>query len=193
MCYYRKPQVTVRGTCRLEALNFEKWIEEHRQQLQPPVGNQQIWPDADLMVTVVGGPNQRTDFHDDPVDEFLYQLKDDIVLKLIDNGARYDVKVKEGEIFRIPPHVRHSPQRPVPGSVGLVVEPQRPDRLLDGFEWYCFNCGHLVHRSEVDLVSIVRDIPPIYEKFYASPEQRKCPNCGTMHPGKLPPAGWVKL
>ena len=22
---------------------------------------------------------------------------------------------------------------------------------------------------------------------------RKCKNCGTIHPGKTPPAGWVKL
>jgi 3-hydroxyanthranilate 3,4-dioxygenase len=178
---------------RLQAFNFKKWIDDHRHQLQPPVGNQQIWEDADLMVTVVGGPNQRTDFHDDPVDEFLYQLKGDMVLKLIDNGERYDVKLREGDIFRMPPHVRHSPQRPMPGSIGLVVEPKRPDGLLDAFEWYCFNCLHLVHRAEVDLESIVRDIPPIYQSFYGNSALRKCRNCGAMHPGKEPPPGWVSL
>jgi 3-hydroxyanthranilate 3,4-dioxygenase len=177
----------------LSAFGLQKWIDANREKLQPPVGNQQIWPEADLMVTIVGGPNKRTDFHDDPVDEFLYQLKGDMLLKLIDNGRRYDVRVKEGEVFRIPPHVRHSPQRPVAGSIGLVVEPQRPEGLMDGFEWYCFNCDHLVHRTEIDLVSIVDDIPAIYADFYSRTELHKCPNCGAMHPGKEPPAGWVEL
>jgi len=178
---------------RLQAFNFTKWIDEHQHLLKPPVGNQQVWKDADLMVTVVGGPNQRTDFHDDPVDEFFYQLRGDMVLKVVDNGKHYDVPIREGDVFLLPPHVRHSPQRPMPGSVGLVVEPKRADGLLDAFEWYCFNCEGLVHRVEVDLESIVDDLPPLYRAFYGNDEARKCPHCGTMHPGKEPPAGWVTL
>lgn len=50
----------------LKAFNFQKWIDEHKHLLKPPVGNQQVWKDADLMVTVVGGPNRRTDYHDEP-------------------------------------------------------------------------------------------------------------------------------
>jgi 3-hydroxyanthranilate 3,4-dioxygenase len=42
------------------------------------------------MVTVVGGPNQRTDFHDDPVEEFFYQLRGDMMLKVVDGGKHYD-------------------------------------------------------------------------------------------------------
>ena len=40
-------------------LNFQRWIQDHAHLLQPPVGNQQIWQDADFIVTVVGGPNLR--------------------------------------------------------------------------------------------------------------------------------------
>lgn len=65
-------------------LNLHKWIDEHRDMLKPPVGNVQIWKDADLMVTIVGGPNQRTDFHDDPIEEFFYQLKGDMVLRVME-------------------------------------------------------------------------------------------------------------
>ena len=36
-------------------LNFQRWIQDHAHLLQPPVGNQQIWQDADFIVTVVGG------------------------------------------------------------------------------------------------------------------------------------------
>lgn len=180
-------------TGRLQAFNFQKWIDEHQHLLKPPVGNRQIWEDADLMVTVVGGPNQRTDYHDDPVEEFFYQLKGDMVLKVGDKGNFYDVPIRQGEIFLLPPHVRHSPQRPQEGSVGLVVEPKRPAGMLDAFEWYCFECNTLVNRVEVELKSIVRDLPPIYQAFYADEKARTCPSCGAIHPGKVPPEGWVQL
>lgn len=178
---------------RLSAFNFQKWIDEHKHLLKPPVGNQQIWENADLMVTVVGGPNKRTDYHDDPVEEFFYQLKGDMVLKLYDGEEFYDVPIREGDIFLLPPHMRHSPQRPQEGSIGLVIEPKRPDGVKDAIEWYCFECGTRVHRAELQLESIVRDLPPVYESFYASTEDRTCPNCATVHPGKEPPEGWVKL
>ncbi|SDR56646.1 3-hydroxyanthranilate 3,4-dioxygenase [Rhizobiales bacterium GAS113] len=178
---------------RLKAFNFAKWIEEHQHLLKPPVGNQQIWEDADLMVTVVGGPNQRTDYHDDPVEEFFYQLKGDMVLKVVDDGKFYDVPMRQGDIFMLPPHVRHSPQRPQEGSVGLVVEPKRQADQFDAFEWYCFECQTRVHRVELNLKSIVRDLPPLYQAFYADEKARTCPHCGTIHPGKTPPEGWVRL
>ena len=178
---------------RLKAFNLQKWIEEHQHLLKPPVGNQQIWADADLIVTVVGGPNQRTDYHDDPVEEFFYQLKGDMMLKLVDDGKHYDVTIREGEVFLLPPHVRHSPQRPQEGSIGLVVEPARSPEQRDGFEWYCFECQGLVHRIELQVKDLVKDLPPLYDAFYADRNARTCKNCGAVHPGKKPPAGWVAL
>jgi 3-hydroxyanthranilate 3,4-dioxygenase len=178
---------------KLAAFNFQKWIDEHRHLLKPPVGNKMVWADSDMMVTVVGGPNKRTDYHDDPVEEFFYQLEGDMLLMLYDGTDFYDVPIREGEIFLLPAHVRHSPQRPQEGSIGLVIEPKRAAGQLDAIEWYCFECSALVHRAEMQLTSIVDDLPPVYEKFYASQELRKCPECGTIHPGKEPPEGWVKL
>ena len=93
----------------------------------------------------------------------------------------------------LPAHVRHSPQRPMAGSVGLVIEPKRPPGKKDAFEWYCFECGALVHRVEVLLQSIVDDLPPLYEAFYADQEARTCPQCHALHPGKEPPEGWVSI
>jgi len=177
----------------LNPFNFMGWIDEHRHLLKPPVGNQQIWEDADMMVTVVGGPNKRTDYHDDPVEEFFYQIEGDMLLKIIEDGEFRDVKISAGDIFLLPPHVRHSPQRPVEGSVGLVIEPKRPAGEKDAFEWYCFECQALVHRVEVELKSIVRDLPPIYKAYYADEQARTCGGCGAVHPGKEPPEGWVKL
>ena len=141
---------------------------------------------------VVGGPNERTDYHDDPVEEFFYQIRGDMVLKVVDNGKFYDVPIREGDVFLLPPHIPHSPQRPQPGSVGLVVEAARPNEL-DAFNWYCFSCQALVHRIEVKVQHLVRDLPPLYEAFYADETARRCKQCGAVHPGKKPPPGWVKL
>ncbi len=149
---------------RLHAFNFQKWIDEHRHLLKPPVGNKKVFEDGEMTVQVVGGPNERTDYHDDPVEEFFYQLKGDMLLKVVDDGNFYDVPIREGEVFLLPAHVRHSPQRPQEGSVGLVVEASRPNEL-DAFEWYCFECQALVHRIEVKVGHLVKDLPPLYEEL----------------------------
>jgi 3-hydroxyanthranilate 3,4-dioxygenase len=173
--------------------NFEKWIAGNQQYLKPPVGNKLIFEKSGMVVQVVGGPNQRVDFHDDPVEEFFYQLRGDMILKVAEGGKIYDIPIKEGDVFLLPAHVRHSPQRPVPGSVGLVVEGARGADARDGFEWFCFNCGERVHRVEIAVKDIVKDLPPLYEAFYSDEKLRKCPNCGTIHPGKKPPEGWVAM
>lgn len=167
-----------------QPFNLMRWIDEHREQLQPPVGNAQIWSDADFIVTVVGGPNARTDYHDDPLEEFFYQLRGDMTLRIFEDSAPRDVPIREGEIFLLPPHTPHSPQRPIPGSVGLVIERQRPEGVIDAFQWYCPECHAIVYRVEVQLKSIVRDLPPLFDAFYASEAKRTCRQCGTVHPGK---------
>lgn len=168
----------------LAPINFPKWLEEHRHLLKPPVGNQQIWENTDFIVTVVGGPNQRTDFHDDPYEEFFWQFKGNAYLNVMQDGKRGRVELPEGAMFLLPPHVRHSPQRPEPDSLCLVIERQRPQGMVDGFEWYCPKCDSRVHRIEVQLKSIVKDLPPLFDAFYASAEKRTCPKCGHQHPGK---------
>jgi 3-hydroxyanthranilate 3,4-dioxygenase len=165
-------------------LDFRAWIAEHRHLLKPPVGNAQVWHGTDFIVTVVGGPNRRTDYHDDPLEEFFYQLEGDMVLRLREDGKPRDVPIREGAIFLLPPHVRHSPQRPEPGSIGLVIERHRPEGLVDGFEWFCPECHTLLHRVEVQLKSLVDDLPPLFEAFYGSLERRTCRACGTLHPGR---------
>lgn len=179
---------------RLKPFNFNDWIERNRDQLKPPVSNKQLFDEkTGMIVMIVGGPNTRVDFHDDPVEEFFYQLQGDMILKIAEEGKIYDVTIREGDVFMLPPHVRHSPQRPVAGSIGLVVEGNRTPEQKDGFEWFCFECGDLVHRVEVTLNDIVADLPPLYEAFYASIENRTCKGCGCVHPGKEPPTGWVDM
>ena len=166
----------------LAPFNFSRWIDEHAHLLKPPVGNQLVFKQAeDLIVQVIGGPNARTDYHDDPYEEFFYQLRGNIVLRIIEDGKPRDMPIREGEVVLIPGHCRHSPQRPA-GSIGLVVEKVRPREVDDAFEWYCPGCWALVHRVEVNVQNIVQDLPPLFEAFYAG--RRRCPQCGHVHPGK---------
>jgi 3-hydroxyanthranilate 3,4-dioxygenase len=164
--------------------NFQRWIDEHAHLLRPPVGNQQVWKDTDFIVTVVGGPNSRTDFHDDPYEEFFWQFKGDANLLMVDRGRFVEVPLREGDIFLLPPHMRHSPQRPQADSRCLVVERTRPIEVIDGFEWCCSQCTTVVHRLDTHVASIVDDLPRAYKQFYSSSDDaRRCPNCGHVHVG----------
>jgi 3-hydroxyanthranilate 3,4-dioxygenase len=169
----------------LKAFNLQGWIEQNRDKLKPPVGNAQVWEDSEFMVTVVGGPNQRRDYHDDPTEEFFYQLKGDISLRVMETPGKppLEIAIREGDVLLLPKHMRHSPQRPA-DTIGMVVEIPRPEGALDAFEWYCPSCHQLVHRAELRLKSIVRDLPPVFERFNSSEEIRKCKHCGTVHPGR---------
>ena len=45
-----------------QAFNLKGWIDENRDKLKPPVGNQCVYKDAkNCIVMVVGGPNARKD------------------------------------------------------------------------------------------------------------------------------------
>src|SRR5256886_17696836 len=87
-----------------------------RSLLKPPVGNAQIWQDTDFIVTVVGGPNQRSGYHDDPYEEFFYQVKGDASLHIMEGGQPGRIELKESAIFLMPAHLRHCSQRPEAGS-----------------------------------------------------------------------------
>ena len=169
----------------LASFNLMKWIEENRHLLRPPVLNQTIFKDSDFIVQVVGGPNVRTDYHDDPYEEFFYQLKGDMVLKVVEDGTLKDVPIREGNVLLLPPHVPHSPQRPDPESIGLVVERTRPAGVLDAFEWYCTRCATSIWRREVQVRSIVADLPPVFEEYYGTVAAGTCPGCGASNPKKI--------
>lgn len=180
-----------------KAFNFESWVAEHQHLLKPPVANRLLHEGTGMIVMVVGGPNTRTDFHDDPVEEWFFQYRGDMLLKIADRGKIYDVPIREGETFFLPSHLPHAPQRPVPGSVGIVVESPRMFGMREGFQWYCFNCEALVHRVEIQLSSasgIVDQLPVVFAAFHEDTDARTCGQCGAVHPGNSsPPDGWVQL
>ena len=60
-------------------------------------------------------------------------------------------------------------------------------RRIDDFE------GPGYRRVEVEVADIVKDLPPLFDAFYASETARTCGQCGALHPGKEPPANWAAL
>ena len=159
--------------------NLKQWIDEHRHMLKPPVGNKQVYEDADFIIMVVGGPNARKDYHFNEGEEFFYQLEGDIVVRIQEDGKAVEVPLNEGDIFLLPPRVPHSPVRSA-NSVGLVIERKRKRGEKDGLLWFCENCNNKLYEEYFELESIEKDFLPVFKRYYSSPELRTCDECGTM-------------
>ena len=158
--------------------NLNNWIEENRHLLKPPVGNQCVYNEAgDFIVMVVGGPNSRKDFHYNESEELFYQLEGDITVRIVEDGKIQDINIKAGDMFLLPAKVPHSPQRSE-GSVGLVIEKVRPETDTDGFMWFCENCNEKLYEEYFKLTDIVKQLPPVMERFYSDEDKRTCKKCG---------------
>ena len=159
--------------------DLQGWIEDHRDVLKPPVCNKQIFERDDYIVMIVGGPNNRTDYHYNETPELFYQLEGEMVLKIIDDGEFKDIPIKAGEIFMLPGKVLHSPQR-MENSIGMVVEQKRALGQQDALEWFCSNCQHSLYREEFSLENIETDLPKVFKNFYDNPANCTCEKCGTV-------------
>lgn len=167
-------------------INFKKWIDENRASLKPPVNNKVVYKDADFIIMVVGGPNSRKDYHYNESEEFFYQLEGDIEVGIQDEGKAIDVKIKEGDIFLLPPKVPHSPRRG-PNTVGLVVEYIRKRGEKDGLQWYCEKCNNKLYEEYFPLTNIMTQFQEVFGRFYGSKEHRTCKKCGhVMEPPEKP-------
>jgi 3-hydroxyanthranilate 3,4-dioxygenase len=171
----------------LRPLNLRRWIDEHRSLLKPPVGNKLIYQDSEFIVMAVGGPNVRRDFHVDPAEEFFHQIEGDMVLRVAEDGRIRELPIRAGEILLLPPRIPHSPQRPA-NSVGLVIERRRRPGELDGLQWYCEQCGNLLYEEYLALTDIETQFPPVFDRFYASLDHRRCQRCGALCPPPALPA-----
>jgi len=158
--------------------NLDKWIEENRDLLKPPVGNKNLYVESgDYIVMIVGGPNARKDYHFNNTEELFYQLEGEICVKIQEDGKAVEVPLGPGDMFLLPGNVPHSPGRSE-GSVGLVVERKREPGHTDGLMWFCDKCNHKLHETYFPLTNIETDFLPRFKEFYGSEELRTCDNCG---------------
>ena len=134
-----------------------------------------MWEDGEMMVTVVGGPNQRRDYHDDPTEEFFYQLKGDIFLRLMETPGQASARSS---------HQRRRDFSAAQSTCAILRKDRREasawssrcraQRAL----WMLLNgtakaVTNFVHRAEVKLKSIVRDLPPLVRTVLRQRESAK--------------------
>ena len=161
------------------AFSLDKWIDEHRHLLRPPVGNALIWKDSEFIVMIVGGPNRRNDYHIDPGEEFFQQLQGDMILRVMEEDGPRDVPIRQGEVLMLPALVPHSPQR-VTNTVGMVVERVRRPDEADHLRWYCETCNEVLHDASFHCSDIETQLTPIIEGFYSDAALRTCKQCGRV-------------
>ncbi len=169
------------------AIDLPHWIEEHAAGFQPPVSNQYLYDGRDFFVMVIKGPNARNDFHQVDSEEYFYQLKGDIKVRIREGEKIVDYPVREGETFFIPPNVPHAPVRP-PDTIGVVVERRRPAGEHEHVIFYCENCGALVEDIDFDCADIVEAFSQAMLDFWSDDKRRTCQKCGV----KVPKPGPVK-
>ena len=157
--------------------NLNKWIDENRSILKPPIGNKNLYNKAgDFIVMIVAGPNSRKDYHYNESEELFYQIEGNINILTQQNNNLVNIEVNEGDMFLLPAKIPHSPVRPK-GSIGLVIEKVRTNKDKDGLIWFCENCNEKIFEEYFHLKNIEKDFNPVFKKFYNSEFLRKCKKC----------------
>lgn len=146
--------------------NLNKWIDDNRHLLKPPVGNKNIYPlGKDYIVMVVAGPNARKDYHYNETEELFYQLEGTIKVIVQDEGERKEMELTAGDMYLHPGKVPHSPVRGE-DSIGLVIERVRAGKgYTDGLLWFCDNCNNKLHEVYFELHDIEKRFPPTLQAF----------------------------
>jgi 3-hydroxyanthranilate 3,4-dioxygenase len=161
--------------------NLLRWVDENRELLKPPVGNKNLYKEAeDYIVMIVAGPNARKDYHYNETEELFYQLEGTIKVIIQEDGQRKEMELGPGDMYLHPAKVPHSPVRSA-GSIGLVVERKRDELdAKDGLLWFCDNCNNKLYEVYFPLHDIEKDFLKHFKHFYGSKELRTCDKCGEL-------------
>ncbi len=159
--------------------NLQKWMDENRHLLKPPVGNKNLYHESgDYIVMIVAGPNARKDYHYNETEELFYQLEGNITVKTQQDGKCVEVPIQAGEMFLLPARVPHSPGRSE-GSIGLVIERVRKGtNMKDGLLWFCEKCNNQLHETYFPSDNIETDFLAKFKEYYGSEDMRTCKQCG---------------
>lgn len=117
------------------SVDLRAYVDSVRDSLKPPVSNKILFDGDQMKVMVVGGPNQRKDFHIEKGEELFYMLIGDMDLDIVVGGVHERIHIKEGDFYLLPSCVPHSPQR-YANTIGIVFERERFPDELDCLRWY---------------------------------------------------------
>ncbi|KAF5339622.1 hypothetical protein D9611_011495 [Ephemerocybe angulata] len=141
-------------------LNFTKWLEDKGHLLQPPVNNFCLYSGEDFTVMVVGGPNERNDYHWNETEEWFYQYKG---------------------------NTPHNPVR-FANTIGIVIERVRPAEAIDRLRWYCPSPTHseptVIYEESFHCTDLGTQLKPVIQKWQSDEKIRTCKSCGTVAPPK---------
>ncbi|KAE8323891.1 3-hydroxyanthranilic acid dioxygenase [Aspergillus sergii] len=168
------------------ALQLTAWLEKNSASLQPPVNNKCLYSGEDFILMAVGGPNKRKDYHINQTEEWFYQIKGDMLLKIVENGDQFrDVVIREGEMFLLPGNIPHSPRRQG-DTIGLVMERKRPVGSIDRLRWYCENekehgeTPALIREEQFYCENMETQLKDVIEDWMRNESSRECKLCGSI-------------
>lgn len=167
-------------------VNLVDYAEKHQADLTPPVCNRMIFNQGKLRIMIIGGPNQRKDYHLNLGEEIFFQLKGDMCLKTMECGEPKDVVIREGELFVLPGKIAHSPQR-FENTLGVVVERARADSELDGLRYFVDETNQRVlWQRFFHVTDLGSQLVPLIKTYFASEA------FATRQPGEgdVPPSAW---
>ncbi|EJD08527.1 3-hydroxyanthranilic acid dioxygenase [Fomitiporia mediterranea MF3/22] len=164
-------------------LKLKQWLSDNAEKLQPPVNNFCLYSGKDFVVMAVGGPNERNDFHVNETEEWFYQHKGPMLLRVVDGDEVRDIHIEEGEMFLLPGNTPHNPVR-FANTVGLVIERVRPDNAIDRLRWYCRSGAHnkptIIREEALHVTDLGSQLKPIIQAWMTDENRRRCPECGLI-------------
>lgn len=171
----------------LNVIDITQWVEENKCSFVPPVCNKLMYG-GQLKIMFLGGPNQRKDYHIEEGEEFFFQLKGDMVLKVVEKGQLKDIVIKEGECYNHPCRIPHSPQRSK-DTLGLVIERERTKDEVDGLRYYVEGATDPLWEKWFYCYDLGTQLAPVIKSFFESEEFKT----GRPPPGKVFPSPPVKI
>ncbi|KAK3715076.1 hypothetical protein QZH41_012135 [Actinostola sp. cb2023] len=154
-----------------KAIAMMDWIENSKPSFLPPICNKLMYGAGQLKVMFVGGPNTRKDYHIEEGEELFFQVKGDMILKVLEKGVPKEIPIKEGEMFLLPSRIHHSPQR-FEDTVGLVIERERLKEEFDGLRYFCEDGLSVLWEKWFHCEDLGTQLGPIIKEYFAS-EQHK--------------------
>ena len=142
-----------------------------------------LWQQPDSLAFVARGREYRSEFHLNPSEELMYQIKGEMRLHYRTPEGKEEVAViKEGSVIHTPALVPHSPRFP-PDAYALIVERKRRPGEIDRFHWYCQKCDGFLHEETFVVKDYTEDpVSKAYKNFFVSEVFRTCKKCGTVMP-----------
>lgn len=142
-----------------------------------------LWQEAESLVFVARGREYRSEFHINPSDEMMYQIKGEMRLHYRTPEGKEEVAViPEGAVIYTPAGIPHSPRFP-PDAFAMIVERKRRPGEIDRFHWYCPKCDAFLH----EVTFVVEDyrtdpVSKAYQAFFDDEHARTCKKCGAIMP-----------